>query len=87
MAVFTKIVLFAIAFYAISFYTVTKTAWASRGNCSLHNLKLPLFVQVVFLFFVMAYFLDQCQKIIKINIAYRLFNGGDINAKKLIAVQ
>ncbi|WP_211271653.1 hypothetical protein, partial [Moraxella bovis] len=31
---------------------------ASNGNLCLHNRKLPTFVQVVFLVFVTAYFLD-----------------------------
>lgn len=62
VAVFTKIVLFAMAFYAIFLYTNRQATWASHGNLYLHNRKLPIFVQVVYLVFVTAYFLDECPK-------------------------
>ncbi|UZA23687.1 hypothetical protein LP117_07770 [Moraxella bovis] len=58
MTIFAKIALFAIAFYAIFLYTNRQATWASNGNLCLHNRKLPTFVQVVFLVFVTAYFLD-----------------------------
>ncbi|UZA17422.1 hypothetical protein LP109_03690 [Moraxella bovis] len=58
MTIFAKIALFAIAFYAIFLYTNRQATCASNGNLCLHNRKLPTFVQVVFLVFVIAYFLD-----------------------------